>query len=59
MNNPARDIADLAVLLAGTHDVPPGKYADDAGTTFRPARRPARRNVDQAAIRASLMGLTF
>ncbi|MFJ8690234.1 hypothetical protein [Micromonospora wenchangensis] len=30
MNNPARDIADLAVLLAGTHDVPPGKYADDA-----------------------------
>ena len=35
--------------------------ADEAGTvtTFRPARRPARRNVDQAAIRASQMGLSF
>ncbi|WP_328344675.1 hypothetical protein [Micromonospora sp. NBC_00421] len=31
----------------------------DTGITFRPARRPARRNVEQAAIRASLMGLAF
>lgn len=37
------------------------EVADDAGTvtTFRPARRPARRNVEMAHIRASQMGLSF
>ncbi len=37
------------------------EIAHEAGTvtTFRPAKRPARRNVEQAHIRASLMGLSF
>ncbi|MEV1013838.1 hypothetical protein AB0I89_24095 [Micromonospora sp. NPDC049801] len=37
------------------------EIADEAGTvtTYRPARRPARRNIEQAAIRASQMGLSF
>ncbi|MEV1315438.1 hypothetical protein AB0J14_05055 [Micromonospora arborensis] len=37
------------------------EIADESGTvtTFRPARRPARRNVEMAHIRASQMGLSF
>ncbi|QKW15440.1 hypothetical protein [Verrucosispora sp. NA02020] len=37
--NPARDIADLAVLLAGEHDVPAGPYAADAAGPIEQAYR--------------------
>ncbi|MER7166787.1 hypothetical protein ABT336_12085 [Micromonospora sp. NPDC000207] len=37
--NPARDIADLAVLLAGQHDVPPGEYAAEAAGPIEQAHR--------------------
>ncbi|MFI2663344.1 hypothetical protein [Micromonospora carbonacea] len=33
-------------------------FEDGTVTTFRPAKRPARRNIRQAAIRASQLGLT-
>ncbi|MFG2046067.1 hypothetical protein ACGFIW_01385 [Micromonospora sp. NPDC048935] len=48
-------------LARATRTTVPVEIADDAGTvtTFRPARRPARRNIEQAAIRASQMGLSF